>query len=235
MENASPLYLLAGGPGSARRTPDPLLQRVFAGAVRAAPAIAYVGAASGDDAGFFKWIAALFRSAGSGPVGLVPLVSPRADLDEARAILDSADLVYITGGDVEAGMRILQERKMDGFLRQLHAAGKPFFGLSAGSIMLARGWVRWSDPNNDASAEVFPCLGFAPILCDAHAEADGWEELKALLRLSPPGTVGYGIPSNGALCMERDGTVTAIGKPAPRFKASAHGLRTLPPLPMKLP
>jgi peptidase E len=235
MENLNPIYLLAGGPGAARRGPDPLLQRVLASTRKAAPSIAYVGAASDDDAGFFKWIAALFRSAGSGPVRLAPLASHRADLDEARSVLQSADLVYITGGDVEAGMRILRERKMEEFLRQLHASGKPFFGLSAGSIMLARAWVRWSDPDNDASAEVFPCLGFAPILCDTHAEADGWEELKALLRLSVCGTGGFGIPAGGALCVEQNGTVTAIGKPAPRFETLSGRIKPLAPLPPDTP
>jgi hypothetical protein len=101
--------------------------------------------------------------------------------------------------------------------------------------MLARSWVRWADPYNDASAEVFPCLGFAPILCDTHAEADGWEELKVLLRLSASGTIGFGIPSGGALYVAQDGTVTAIGKPAPRFEIRSGRIKTLAPLPTDTP
>lgn len=77
----------------------------------------------------------------------------------------------------------------------------------------------------------FPCLGFAPILCDTHAEADDWEELKALLGLSVSGTVGFGIPSGGALCVAPDGTVTAIGKPASRFEVRNGRIKALPPLP----
>ena len=46
--------------------------------------------------------------------------------------------------------------------------------------MLARRWVRWTDPHNDDSAELFPCLGFAPVFCDTHGEGDGWGELRAL-------------------------------------------------------
>jgi cyanophycinase-like exopeptidase len=158
------------------------------------------------------------------------MVSARADLEEARAILSSSDLVFVSGGDVEAGMRILEERKMVRFLQHLHDKGKPFFGLSAGSIMLARCWVRWSDPENEASAETFPCLEFASVLCDTHAEAEEWEELKVLLKLSRPATVGYGIPSGGALCVAPDGTVTALGKPAPRFQVQAGVVNPLPPL-----
>jgi hypothetical protein len=33
--------------------------------------------------------------------------------------------------------------------------------------------------------------------------------------------VGYGIPSGGALRVDPDGTVAALGKPAPRFRRQA--------------
>ncbi len=94
-------------------------------------------------------------------------------------------MVFISGGDVEAGMEVLEERQILPFLRELFERGKPFFGSSAGSIMLGRQWVRWEDPDDDATANLFPCMGFAPIVCDTHGEAEGWEELRALLRLTP--------------------------------------------------
>jgi peptidase E len=49
------------------------------------------------------------------------------------------------------------------FLRNQYRKGKPFFGISAGSIMLAKNWVRWSDPQVDSSAELFPCLGISDL------------------------------------------------------------------------
>jgi len=167
-----PVYLLAGGRGHARKRPDPLLEAVFALAGRAKPSIAYIGAASDDDGDFLEWMASCFHTAGAGPVRLAPMVSARVDLDEARSVLTSSDLIFVSGGDVEAGMRVLEERKMVSFLQRLHDDGKPFFGLSAGSIMLARCWVRWSDPDDEASAATFPCLNFASVLCDTHAEAE---------------------------------------------------------------
>jgi len=51
---------------------------------------------------------------------------------------------------------------MTDFLRRLHRSGRLFFGTSAGSIMLSRKWVRWRDPHDDRSAELFPCLGLHP-------------------------------------------------------------------------
>jgi hypothetical protein len=95
--------------------------------------------------------------------------------------------------------------------------------------MLAQGWVRWADPANDASAERFDCLNLAPIFCDTHAEAEDWEELKALLRLGRhPKAIGYGIPSGGALRVAPDGSVSALGKPAVRFKYIDGSVTSLP-------
>ena len=97
------------------------------------------------------------------------------------------------------------------FLQDLYRQGKPFFGISAGAIMLAREWVRWPDPNDESTAEIFPCLGIAPVICDTHAEEDDWVELKALLALEKEGVKGYGIPSGGTIKVYPDGRVEALG------------------------
>jgi cyanophycinase-like exopeptidase len=192
--------------------------------------VAYVGVASNDDRGFLKWIAAPLREAGAGQVRLAPMAATGADLDEARSVLSTSDLIFMSGGDVEAGMRILRERKMLSFLKRLQLAGRVFFGISAGSIMLARQWVHWPDPAND-TAEVFDCMKVAPLLCDTHAEAEDWEELKTLLLLTrAAAAIGYGIPSGGALRITPTGTVSALGKPLVRFRAQTGAIVPLPPL-----
>ena len=224
-----PVYLLAGGRGNIPAGADPLLAPVFAESAAARPSIAYVGAASGDDRGFFRWLSGYFRKSGAGDVRLAPLASPRADREEAKAVLSGCDLVFVSGGDVEAGMAVLERSGVVPFLKELHADGKPFFGMSAGSIMLARGWAHWPDPDDDASCEEFPCLGLAPVVCDTHAEADDWEELRALLAIGGPRT-GYGIPSGGALRVTPGGHVSALGKPAARLARRGPAVVDLAPL-----
>ena len=86
---------------------------------------------------------------------LAELASKRAKIDKARSILERADTIFVSGGDVEEGMQVLEERGMLPFLRDLRSLGKPFFGLSAGSIMLAREWIVWDDPNDDATSSTF--------------------------------------------------------------------------------
>jgi peptidase E len=221
-EGHAPLFLIAGGRGmKTRKGPDPLLQAAMRQVQLRRPKIAYVGAASGDDAAFRFWFTRLLKKAGAGKVTLAPLCGRRGDAEKAKAVLEASDLVFVSGGDVEEGMRVLHEMKMTGFLRRLYQSGKPFFGTSAGSIMLAQKWVRWRNPDDNESAELFPCLGLAPLLCDTHGESEGWEELKALLALSPTGAIGHGIVAGAAIIAGPDGVFFALGGEVDRFRNRA--------------
>jgi len=227
-EARGPVFLISGGSGMRKRKgPDPMLQAVIHRTGVRQPTIAYVGTASGDDNAFRLWFTRLFRNAGAGEVKLAPLCGRRGDPGKAKMVLETSDLVFISGGDVEEGMRVLEEKKMTDFLRRLHRSGRLFFGTSAGSIMLSRKWVRWRDPHDDRSAELFPCLGFTPILCDTHSEEDDWEELRTLLELSPTGTIAYGIVTGTAIVVEPDGTLSALGGEVDRFRRETHGVEQI--------
>jgi peptidase E len=225
----SDIFLLAGGRESRSRGKDPLLAGIFSLIGLERPSLAYVGAASNDNRVFFMWIAAMLKKAGAGDVRLAALASRRADAAKARSLLERSDVIFVSGGDVELGMNVLERTGTAKLLMELYQAGRPFIGVSAGSIMLARSWVRWPDPGNDAAAETFPCLGMAPLLCDTHAEKEDWEELKALLRLAAPQT-GYGIPSGAALRVRAGGAISALGRAVPRFESRAGRIHVLPDL-----
>lgn len=221
----SPIYLVAGGRDSVRRRgPDPLLREALQASGVERPRVAYVGAASGDNPAFRLMTGGMLKKAGAAEVTLVPLCGRRADAEKARAVLRAADIVFMSGGDVEAGMAVLTETRMSAFLRKLFREGKPFLGVSAGSIMLARAWVRWKDPAVESSSEIFPCLGLAPVLCDTHGEGDSWEELRALLALSPVGAIGYGIVSGSAIVVRPGGKVEARGGDVHRFRRRSAGV-----------
>lgn len=224
------LHLLAGGRLAAPGANEALLCEVFGAVGIKAPSIGYVGAASGDSEDFFRRMAGMLRQKGAGDVAHALLAPRGADIAGAQSILERADAVCIGGGDVEAGMRILSDSRMDGFLAGLYRGGKPFFGLSAGSIMLAEKWVRWRNPEDDATAEIVPCLGLAPLLCDTHDEQGGWEELKVLLRLRGEGVTGYGIASGTALRVFPDGGVAALGGAVHRFVRRGGEVKRMPDL-----
>ena len=220
-----PVYLLAGGRSSiVRRGPDPLIQSALRLAGTGRPFVAYVGAASRDSAPFLAMIGGLLRKAGAREVKLAPLYGRRANPEVAMRTIRACDVVFMSGGDVELGMNVLNKAGIVGFLRDQYLDGKPFFGASAGSIMLAKSWVRWRDDDDESSAELFPCIGIAQVYCDTHGEEDEWAELRALTRLVSPGTVTYGIPSGAALVSNPDESVLAVGGEVQRFTRSGNSV-----------
>jgi peptidase E len=217
MNKPRPVFLLAGGRQAARVSPDPLIQAVFRECDKASPVVAYIGTAHGDDHRFFSFMANFLIKAGAAEVDLALISPEKADLKKARETLSSADMVYVGGGDVNEGIRILERKNMINYVQSLYENGKPFFGVSAGAIMLAKKWVRWRDPDDDSTAELFPCLGFAPIICDTHGEQENWEELKVALKLANEGEKGYGIISGTALKVLPTGEAQAMGGSIQQF------------------
>ncbi len=211
------VYLLAGGQPKNQKDSAFLVKAVLNGFGIASPSIAYTGTANGDDSGFFKRMAAEFRRAGAGNVIHAVIDSPKADLSKATEILHQADIVFVSGGDVDYGMQVLYEKNMVDTFNELYRKGKPFFGISAGSIMLAEKWIRWPDLEDSSSAELFPCLGFAPVICDCHDEDAGWEELREALGLEKNFESGYGLVSGSGIQVSPDGSVEAIGMPVHHF------------------
>jgi peptidase E len=217
MNNRQPIYLFAGGRGktifSSFKEMGKIIQRLGR-----KPEVAIVGAASlKDNRLIHALMALLIKSNRKCKVRRVALAHPKDNIEKAKGILRKADVVFISGGDAEVGMQILKEKQMDGFLRELAQQGKLFMGASAGTIMMCREWVRWQNPDDDSTCELYQCLGLAPVICDTHAEGDDWVELKAALQLEKEGAVGYGIPSGSYLKAYPDGRVEAFICPAVRF------------------
>jgi peptidase E len=238
MTTRSVLHLIGGGPGtmlSLRRH----LRAAFSPVGRQ-PLVAYVGAASGDHPAFTSMIGAVITAAG-GRMRAVKLAKKSAKTSTARALLEECDVVFMSGGDVLAGMSLLAERDLVPLFHSLSQVGRPMVGISAGSIMLARAWVHFPDdePGIHATdhAVVFPCLGIAPFYVDAHAEEDDWEELRTLLGLlatrGDDKPVGYGLTRKGAVQVDpgdASATVTALGTPAPRYVLRRHQVVASAPL-----
>jgi peptidase E len=224
----SQIHLIGGGPGTLgafRRHMKAALAEVPKSTTKRAPAplVAYVGAASADNTGFERMIGAEVVRAG-GRMKAAKLASPRARVSAAQALLEDCDVVFMSGGDVHAGMEVVHDRGVLPLFVALAAAGRPIVGLSAGSIMLSRAWVRFHE--DDATPpELFPCMGLAPVYVDAHAEEERWAELRALLRLvaarGERSPVGFGLTTKGGIRVEARSVggakVVPFGTSAPRF------------------
>lgn len=232
---AQSLRLVGGGPGTVLA-----MRRHFKAALeglRPRPLVAYVGVATSDNRGFYSMIRGAMGLVGA-RMKLARIASPRAPLSEARALLEDCDLVFMSGGDVDHGMKVLHERDMAKPLVALARAGKPMLGISAGSLMMGRDWVRFPD-DDEARAELFPCLGLAPVHVDAHSEDDGWSELRTLVRLlharGDASPVGHGLTRKGGLHVGVEGgevTLEAMGTPIPRIVVRGGKVVEGKPLPL---
>ena len=219
MNNPWPVYLLAGGRGSSNQV---VFKTIFNEIPKPDPLIAYVGAANNDDKWFYRFMDKEIIKAVKCTLKHALISSPRADINKAQEIMQMADAIFMSGGDVEAGMRILESKNIINIFQELYQKGKVFLGVSAGSIMLCKEWIKWNNPDDDSTAGLFPCLNIAPVICDTHAEEDEWEELRAALQLKTEGSIGYGISSGACLKVCPGGLIEAIGGDIARYIRRGH-------------
>jgi peptidase E len=222
----TPTTLIAGKIGSRHFGTKPFLGDAIRVTGKDAPLVLYVGAANGDDHGFGTALSDLLAAAGAHKV-IWPKLSGKKATAKARGALEDADVVFVGGGDVEAGMQALREADL---VKDFHAAarrGAVFAGMSAGAIMLGERWIRW--PHQDAGddeAETYECLGIAPCSLDTHGESDSWRETRAFaaVRAREVGRKArvYGVPSGGALIVSEDGALYARGEPVTVFAAAPN-------------
>ncbi len=139
----------------------------------------------------------------------------------ARAVLETADLVFMAGGDPVAGARLFTSSGADAWLREAHERGASFVGISAGAIMLCAYWASWpDDPPKDApfdGGELIPCTAVVPdLVVDCHAEEDEWVELilvAGMLRARKLSPRLLGLPHGGGVIVHPDGTLENAGIP----------------------
>ncbi|HVO30095.1 MAG TPA: Type 1 glutamine amidotransferase-like domain-containing protein, partial [bacterium] len=148
----------------------------------------------------------------------------KKDPDAMRDALKKAHVVFVSGGDVEEGMRVLTELDLVGAVRASAKRGAVCVGISAGAIMLGDRWIRWPHAKaTDDEAETFDCLEIAPVTLDTHGEKDGWGEIRSYVAVRARETkktvTGYGIPSGGCLRVTQNAHVSAHGEPAQAFRA----------------
>jgi peptidase E len=227
-----PVTLIAGHFDSPHYGTRPHLEAAVRLARKEAPVALYIGAANGDDTSFGTALCALLGAAGAAEV-LWPKIAKRSrDRSRARMALERADFVFVGGGDVEAGMDVLQRSELVADLRAAAKRGVVFAGMSAGAIMLGERWIRWPRADSsDDEAETYDCLGLARCSLDTHGEGDGWRETQSFAavraRELKRKVRAYGVPSGGALIVASSGKMRARGKPVPVFAASPRGTATL--------
>jgi cyanophycinase-like exopeptidase len=227
-----PVTLIGGQHGSRHFGTKPYLGRALLLTGREAPRALYIGAASDDDPAFGEALCAVLAAAGAREVLWPRLTGKRRELAAARAALEAVDLIFVGGGDVEAGMQALREADLIASVVAAADRGAVFAGMSAGAIMLGERWIRWPHGHaGDDEAETYECLGVAPCSLDTHGEDDDWVETRAFAAVRARElrrkARAYGVPSGGALVVGAGGTIAACGQPVPVFVAAPHKEATI--------
>ena len=220
--STKPIYLIPGGHPPDTKLTKKYFRAVFDACGNPSPKVAYVGTASHDSKPFFMLIRGQLAHAGAGSVDLVPIAGKRASTEKAKRMLSEADCIFLSGGEVEDGIVLLKKAGLDVFLTELYNAGKIFFGVSAGCIMMGRNWVHWDVEDDDSTASLFDCLNFVPMTFDTHCEDEDWKELKCAVRLMGEGAKGYGLSTNGFFSADPEGHLEVFGN-APVVFRNAGG------------
>ncbi len=171
----------------------------------------HIGVFHEDDRSFSKATKDFLKSLGAS-VSSPELSRERVDVEEARAAIEGAELLYLDGGDTVAGVERIRELGLVEVFRRAARSARHVFGLSGGACAAGPYTIGYDEKDAPYVAE---CLDLGPPLpLDVHDEKAGWPEMRALLALKPKKQKGIVIPSHGVLVVSPEGELASYGKPA---------------------
>lgn len=186
------------------------LQRVREHLDSDSPRAAYIGASNGDAREFYN----IFEAAMAG-IGVTHCRMITSSFDaEDQSFLDSADIVLLAGGDVEAGWKIFTESKMKQSIEQRYAAGAVLIGVSAGAMQLGLYGIVELEQTSHRLVDTFK---FVPFVIAVHEERRDWESLNSIISMLEGAASGIGISSGAGIIYHPDGSLEAIRTPASMF------------------
>ena len=199
-----PLYLLADSQPFFWKSSDSLGERIRADLDSGKPSAAYIGASNGDRPEFYDLFVAAMESLAISDCRFVrSQPSP-----EDTAFLGDADLIVLSGGDVERGWHVFEQNGFKELLPRLRYDRAVLIGVSAGAVQLGLGHL-----SNEAQPKPLDMFRFAPFYIGAHDEGNDWFDLRALVNLSQSDARGIGLPAGGGAVYYPDGTLEPLRKP----------------------
>ena len=131
------------------------------------------------------------------------VIDMRTKPSEAKALVESADCIFLMGGGVcEEQLDLIREKGCYEALLNCHAA---VFGVSAGSMNMAGKTVDFFE-----SFEPFDGLGFTNITVSCHHDPDDTWRFEQTLRMSEDRVV-YAMEDMSAFFI-KDGKIDTVGK-----------------------
>src|SRR4051812_35049861 len=173
----------------------------------------YIGAYH-DDSDWGKVSVDFFKKLGAA-CSWPKLSDPDLDVALAKKQIESADVLYLDGGDTVAGVEHTRARGLVASFKKAAKKAHLVYGLSGGACAAGPYTIGYDD---DGESNIAPCYDMGiPYPLDVHDEKNDWPEMRALLELAngdkkikkPAGIV---IPSGSALVMTPEGELRTAGK-----------------------
>lgn len=163
---------------------------------------AYLGASNGDKQEFYDIFVSAMNQIGISECRHIPAKPQESDYKFLR----TADLVLLSGGDVETGWNVFSETELQERVVNCYHNGAILVGISAGAIQLGlRGWKE----TKQIPGDLFPTFQLVPAVIDVHDEGD-WDDLRKIVKHLGETNRGYGIPAGGGAAYHPDWSFEAI-------------------------
>lgn len=170
------------------------------------PKCAYVGASNGDVLDFYH----LFRGAMEG-IGLTDTrMIPSEPSKEDRAYFKKANLIMLAGGDVERGLKVMQDNGIGPLVAERYASGALLMGVSAGAVQLGQHGL--SEVSDGAKPRLLDGFRLVPYFIDVHDEPD-WSRLRLKIDKLDGHVRRLGIPAGGGAILHPDLAVEPVRRP----------------------
>jgi peptidase E len=197
-ESLKSIYLLADSQLLFWRQDDSVFfESIRSEIVKENPKAAYVGASNDDQPDFYQIFTAGMEGIGIRDCRMIRASFPAAD----ATFIEEADLILLSGGDVETGWNAFQQNGFGEALVRRYYEGALLIGVSAGAVQLGWGAARVGD---DSSVGLLETFKLVPYIIGVHEEKNEWKELIKLVVEMKGALRGLGIPS-GAGAIYRSG------------------------------
>ena len=167
---------------------------------------AYIGASNGDLPEFYDLFLAAMENIGIRNCRMIRSTFSKEDQD----FLETADIVLLSGGDVERGWNIFEATGLKKAISRKYEEGTILIGISAGAMQLGLCGYRDEEVQEE---QVFDTFQFIPYIIGVHEEKSDWETLSKIILTKKGYVNGIGIPTGGGMIYHADKTVEPIRFP----------------------
>jgi hypothetical protein len=187
--------------------------------------VCYLGCYHGDDPDWAKTTVDFFKKKFGAETWAPRLTDPDLDVKEARRQIESAEVLYLDGGDTVEGVEHTRARGLLGSLKKAGESAFLVYGLSGGACATGPFTIGYRDGDE---AYIAPCYDMGvPYPLDVHDEQNDWPEMRHLLELvgkaKKKPDAGIVIPTGSALIVTSDGEVRSYGKKRVEKRSLARG------------